>query len=114
MIAGVRPSDLQPEPRGAAAPVLRAQLEVVERLGSREPRDLPGRRAAPRAARRRRRADEATEDGDATLLADDDRARFTAVVPGRGGGFAPASALELAVAPEAVHLFDPDSGAALR
>jgi hypothetical protein len=58
-------------------------------------------------------AEEATEDADATLLADDDRARFTAVVPGRRR-FAPGEIVELGVAADAVHLFDPATGDALR
>ena len=47
------------------------------------------------------------------VLADDDRARFTAVVPGRTR-LAVGDVLELAVAPEEVHLFDPETGTALR
>ena len=60
VIAGVRPTDLKPRAgRDPALPRLRAELEVVERLGSREPPDLPGRRAEAvgRGGRRRRRGD---------------------------------------------------------
>ena len=111
VIAGVRPSDLRPDGEGGG-PVLRAQLEVVERLGSESHVIFPvdAQRPSGEAAAA---ADEATEDGDATLLADDDRARFTAVVPGRTR-LAVGDVLELAVAPEEVHLFDPETGAALR
>jgi multiple sugar transport system ATP-binding protein len=112
VIAGVRPSDLQPAEAGTGGPVLRAELEVVERLGSEShvifPVDAQRPTGAAAAA-----ADEATEDGDATLLADDDRARFTAVVPGRRR-LSVGDVLELAVAPEEVHLFDPETGTALR
>ena len=58
-------------------------------------------------------ADEATEESEATLLAGDDRARFTAVVPGRRR-FSPGEVVELSVPPEAVHLFDRETGEALR
>ncbi len=85
---------------------------MVERLGSEShvifPVDAQRPRGEAAAA-----ADEATEDGDATLLADDDRARFTAVVPGRTR-LSAGDVLELAIAPDEVQLFDPESGAALR
>jgi multiple sugar transport system ATP-binding protein len=111
VIAGLRPTDLVAEPEGDA-PRLRAQLEVVERLGSEShvifAVDAPKPAGAAAAA-----ADEATEESDATLLAGDDRARFTAVVPGRRR-FTPGEVLELSVPPDAVHLFDPATGEALR
>ena len=113
VIAGVRPSDLHPAEDGSAGgPVLHAALEVVERLGSESHVIFPvdAQRPTGEAAAA---ADEATEDGDATLLADDDRARFTAVVPGRTR-LSAGDAIELAVTPETVHLFDPETGAALR
>jgi multiple sugar transport system ATP-binding protein len=112
VIAGVRPSDLQPAEAGTSGPVLRAQLEVVERLGSESHVIFPvdAQRPTGEAAAA---ADEATQEGDATLLADDDRARFTAVVPGRSR-LSVGDVLELAVVPGMVHLFDPESGAALR
>jgi multiple sugar transport system ATP-binding protein len=111
VIAGIRPTDLVAEPDGDA-PRLRAQLEVVERLGSEShlifPVDAakPGGQAAAAAV-------EANENDEATLLADDDRARFTAVVPGRRR-FAVGDVVELGVPAAAVHLFDPATGAALR
>ncbi|MET0816299.1 MAG: ATP-binding cassette domain-containing protein [Solirubrobacteraceae bacterium] len=111
VIAGIRPTDLVAEPDGDT-PRLRAQLEVVERLGSEShlifPVDAakPGGQAAAAAV-------EANENDEATLLADDDRARFTAVVPGRRR-FAVGDVVELGVTTAAVHLFDPATGAALR
>ena len=63
--------------------------------------------------RRPRAADEATEESDATLLAADNRARFTAAIPGRRR-FTHGEVVELVVPPEAVHLFDAETGAALR
>jgi multiple sugar transport system ATP-binding protein len=111
VVAGVRPTDLRPDD-DAGAPTLRAELEVVERLGSEShvifAVDAPKPADAAAAA-----ADEATEESDATLLAGDDRARFTAVVPGRRR-FTPGEVLELSVPPDAVHLFDPATGEALR
>ena len=84
VIAGVRPTDLKPDGRTrSGAPRLRAELEVVERLGAEShlifPVDAPKLSGEAAAA-----ADEATEESDATLLAADNRARFTA--RSRGGG----------------------------
>ena len=111
VIAGVRPTDLRPE--GAnGLPRLRAELEVVERLGTESHLifrvDAPKLSGAAAAA-----ADEATEDSDATLLAADHRARFTARVEGRRR-FAPGESVEFTVPPDALHLFDPETGEALR
>ncbi len=108
VIAGVRPTDLSTEGEG---PVLRAELEVVERLGSESHVIFPVDAQKP-TGEAAAAADEATQDSDATLLAADDRARFTAVVPGRTR-LSVGDVLELRVAPETVHLFDPESGAAL-
>jgi multiple sugar transport system ATP-binding protein len=113
VIAGVRPTDLRPAAEGDAdAPRLRAELEVVERLGAEShlifPIDAPKPAGEIAAA-----TDEATEERDATLLAADNRARFTAVVGGRRR-YRPGDVVELTVSPDALHLFDPDTGAALR
>jgi multiple sugar transport system ATP-binding protein len=114
VIAGVRPTDGALASPGAdpGLPRLRATLEVVERLGAEShvifavdaPR-LTGEAAVA--------ADEATADGDATLLADDQRARFTARIEGRRR-LAPGETVELVVDPGAIHLFDPESGTTLR
>ena len=109
VIAGVRPTDLVATEGDGPRPARGARGGRAAR--EREPRDLPRRRAAP-TGEAAAAADEATEDGDATLLAADDRARFTAVVPGRTR-LSVGDVLELRVAPETVHLFDPESGAAL-
>jgi multiple sugar transport system ATP-binding protein len=111
LIAGIRPTDLVAEPEGEG-PRLRAQLEVVERLGSESHLIFPVDAARP-GGQAAAAAEEATEDADATLLADDDRARFTAVVPGRRR-FTPGETVELGVPADAVHLFDPATGDALR
>jgi multiple sugar transport system ATP-binding protein len=114
VVAGIRPSDLLPgwTEAGTGLPRLRATLEVVERLGSEslvifpvEARRLEGEAAAA--------ADEAREDADATLLAEDPRARFTARIEGRRR-FAPGETVEFAVPPDTLHVFDPATGAALR
>ncbi len=111
VIAGVRPPDLEVAgPEGA--PCLRARLEVVERLGSESHVIFPvdaGRLSGEAAAA----ADEATEESDATLLAEDRRARFTARIEGRRR-FAVGEEVEFTVRPDAVHLFDPVSGRSLR
>jgi multiple sugar transport system ATP-binding protein len=113
VIAGVRPTDLKPaEESDAALPRLRAELEVVERLGAESHLIFPVA-AQKLAGEIAAAADEATEESDATLLAADNRARFTAAVAGRRR-YSAGDAVELAVPPDAVHLFDPDTGAALR
>ena len=111
VIAGVRPTDLRPE-ADEGAPRLRAELEVVERLGAESHLIFPVDARKPGGAAAAA-ADEATHESDATLLADDDRVRFTAVIPGRRR-FAPGEVVELVVPPEAVHLFDLATGEALR
>jgi multiple sugar transport system ATP-binding protein len=113
VIAGVRPSDLAPAgpETGDGTPRLKVTLEVVERLGSEShvifPVDAQRLTGAAAAA-----ADEATEESDATLLAEDNRARFTARVEGRRR-LSPGETVEFAVRPETLHLFDPVTGAAL-
>jgi multiple sugar transport system ATP-binding protein len=112
VIAGVRPTDLKPaEESDGALPRLRVELEVVERLGAESHLIFPVA-AQKLAGEIAAAADEATEEADATLLAADNRARFTAVIGGRRR-FSAGDAVELAVAPDAVHLFDPGTGAAL-
>ncbi len=114
VIAGVRPTDVALAGPGADPdlPRLRATLEVVERLGAEShvifAVDAPRLKGEAAVA-----ADEATADGDATLLADDQRARFTARIEGRRR-LAPGETVELVVDPGAIHLFDPESGTTLR
>jgi multiple sugar transport system ATP-binding protein len=114
VIAGIRPTDLTPLEPGADPdlPRLRGTLEVVERLGAEShviflvdaPR-LSGEAAAA--------ADEATAQSDATVLAADQRARFVARVE-RRHGLEHGAEVEFEIRSEALHLFDPRSGAALR
>jgi multiple sugar transport system ATP-binding protein len=112
VIAGVRPTDLKPvEESDAGLPRLRAELEVVERLGAESHLIFPVAAEKP-AGEIAAATDEATEDADATLLAADNRARFTAVVGGRRR-YSAGDTVELTVPPDAVHLFDPSTGAAL-
>jgi multiple sugar transport system ATP-binding protein len=114
VIAGVRPTDLVPvrPDSDAGLPRLRAELEVVERLGTEShvifAVDAPRMSGEAAAA-----ADEATENADATLLAADNRTRFTARVEGRRR-FEPGEVVEFTVPPDALLLFDATSGAALR
>jgi multiple sugar transport system ATP-binding protein len=114
VIAGVRPTDLALAAPGtdAGLPRLRTTLEVVERLGAEShvifAVDAPPLEGAAAAA-----ADEATEEAEARLLAGDRQARFTARVPGRGH-LEPGDAVEFAIDPRTVHLFDPATGAVLR
>jgi multiple sugar transport system ATP-binding protein len=114
VIAGIRPTDLEPVEPGAAGggPRLRGTLEVVERLGTETlvifPVDAPRLSGEAAAA-----AGEATGTDEATVLADDQRARFVARVE-RRRGYEHGAEVEFAIDPAAVHLFDPGTGAALR
>jgi multiple sugar transport system ATP-binding protein len=114
VIAGVRPADLLLAGPDAdpGVPRLRAELEVVERLGT-EAHAIFAVDAARLSGEAAAAADEATEDGDATLLAGDRRTRFTARIEGRRR-LEPGQIVEFAVDPATVHLFDPDGGRALR
>ncbi len=114
VIAGVRPTDLKPAgpDTDPGLPRLRAELEVVERLGT-ESHLIFAVDAPKLAGEAAAAADEATEESDATLLAADSRARFTARVEGRRR-FTPGEAVEFTVPPDALHLFDPATGDALR
>jgi multiple sugar transport system ATP-binding protein len=114
VIAGVRPTDLKPAGPDAdpGLPRLRAELEVVERLGT-ESHLIFAVDAPKLAGEAASAADEATEDSDATLLAADNRARFTARVEGRRR-FNPGEPVEFTLPPDALHLFDSASGEALR
>jgi multiple sugar transport system ATP-binding protein len=112
VIAGIRPTDLKAEPGDDDGGRLRAELEVVERLGS-ESHVIFAVDAPEVAGEVAAAAHEATEDGEARLLAGDERARFTAVIPGRAR-LAPGDVVELGIPADAVHLFDPATGDTLR
>jgi multiple sugar transport system ATP-binding protein len=112
VIAGVRPADLKPG-SDPSAPRLRAQLEVVERLGTETHLIFPVEAQKP-TGEAAAVADEVAEGDEATLLADDDRARFTAVVEARGRRYTAGETVDLVVPPDALHLFDPATGEALR
>jgi multiple sugar transport system ATP-binding protein len=114
VIAGVRPTDLDPVEPGTdpGLPRLHGTLEVVERLGAEShvifPVDAPRLTGEAAAA-----ADEATAESDATVLATDQRVRFTARVE-RRHGLEEGAAVEFAIRVDALHLFDPRTGVALR
>jgi multiple sugar transport system ATP-binding protein len=114
VIAGVRPTDLPLADAGTdpGLPRLAATLDVVERLGAESHVifEVDAPRLAGEAALA---ADETIAEGDETLLAGDRRARFTARIDGRRR-LSPGERVELAVDPAAVHVFDPESGAALK
>jgi multiple sugar transport system ATP-binding protein len=113
VVAGIRPTDLRPAgpDDDQGAPRLRAELEVVERLGAESHVIFPVDAEKP-AGEAAAAAEQATEDSDATLLAGDNRARFTAAIPGRRR-FSHGEVVELLVPPDALHLFDPATGVAL-
>ena len=110
MIAGIRPQDLRPAEAadGADAPRLRAELEVVERLGAEshvifavDAREAGGRGGAPPPTRRPRRA---TRRCSPPTTARASRPRSRA-----GASFAHGEVVEFVVPPEALHLFDAET-----
>jgi multiple sugar transport system ATP-binding protein len=112
VILGVRPSDLRhPDEAPTDLPRIRVRPDVIEELGGLSNLHFP--LDAPRVhTDATRAAIEATSDDDATLLADDGRARFCASIDGRrevvlGGE------IELAVDHQYLHFFDPVSGVAI-
>jgi multiple sugar transport system ATP-binding protein len=112
VILGIRPSDFD-EANGAdpALPRIRVHADVVEELGAEShvifPVDAP--RVVTDATRA---AADVQGDDDATLLADDQRPRFCARVDGRSS-VAVGREVELAVATDRLHFFDPETGATL-
>jgi len=112
VILGIRPTDLRHAadvPEGQ--PRITVRPDLVEELGGVSnvvfPIDAP--RVQTDATRA---AIEAATDDDATLLADDRRARFCAAIDGRRG-ITLGEAIELAVDHRHLHFFDPASGESL-
>ena len=112
MILGIRPTDIRhafDAPAGEPRIVVRPDL--VEELGGVTNVLFPIE--APRVQTDATRAAiEAVSDDDATLLADDRRARFCAALDGRRR-VVPGEELELAVDHRRLHFFDPATGEAL-
>jgi multiple sugar transport system ATP-binding protein len=113
IILGIRPTDLRhtaDAPEGQ--PRITVRPDLVEELGGVSnvlfPIDAP--RVLTDATRA---AIEAASDDDATLLADDRRARFCAAIDGRRR-ITLGEAVELAVDHRHLHFFDPASGESLR
>jgi ABC-type sugar transport system ATPase subunit len=109
VIVGIRPQDFQ-EADGSGLPTIEVEPEVVEDLGSSAlaifaldapPVDVEAVRAA------------SDEDETALLIADDNRALFTAEL-GDTTAARQGKTLRLAVDPRRFHYFDPDTGANLR
>ena len=112
VILGIRPTDFELPDRAGSSdlPRIRVTPEVVEGLGAETHVIFP--LAAPRIDSDTVRS--AAEFGDVgTLLADDDRALFTARIATRTP-LAANGPIELAVHHASVHYFDPQTGAALR
>jgi multiple sugar transport system ATP-binding protein len=112
VILGIRPTDFELPERasGRDMPRIRITPEVIEGLGAETNVIFP--LDAPRVDSDTVRS--AAEGGDVgTLLADDDRALFTARIATRTP-LAHAGPIELAVHNESLHYFDPATGAALR
>ena len=113
VIVGLRPSDLElPGPWSEPSlPRLSVEVQVVERLGSES--NVIFAVDAPRVdTESTRAAAEAQASDDDQLLAEDDRALFTARLAGRPA-IAPGQRIELAVHSERLYFFDPASGESL-
>jgi len=112
VIVGIRPSDLElAEFASDSSPRISARLEIVENLGAEIHAIFPI--DAPRVdveAVRKAAAGEG-EAGDDQLLADE-RSLFTAAVAARRP-LAPGETVELALDPDRLYFFDPESGLAL-
>jgi multiple sugar transport system ATP-binding protein len=115
VVLGVRPTSFALA--GAAAdpgwPRMRVPVDVVEQLGAEC--NLLFTVDAPPVASDEVKAAIGGESGadEGTLLVDDRRARFTARIPGRAPA-PPGGVVELAIDPSQLHLFDSESGAALK
>jgi multiple sugar transport system ATP-binding protein len=112
VILGIRPTDLRHTADAPAGqPRITVRPDLVEELGGVSnvlfPIDAP--RVLTDATRA---AIEAASDDDATLLADDRRARFCAAIDGRRR-ITLGEAVELAVDHRHLHFFDPASGESL-
>jgi multiple sugar transport system ATP-binding protein len=113
VILGVRPTDFEAAGPATdpALPRIRIKVDVVEKLGSES--HLIFAVDAPRISAEAVRAAQDSDDvDDGLLLADDERAQFTARVDGRFAVQA-GDQVTLAVDASALHAFDPDSGLAL-
>ena len=113
VILGLRPTDLELPGSWSESSQPRLQLEaqVVERLGSES--NVIFAVDAPRVdTESTRAASEAQAADDDQLLAEDDRALFTARLTGRPA-IAPGQLVELVVRTERLYFFDPNSGKTL-
>jgi multiple sugar transport system ATP-binding protein len=112
VILGIRPTDLRhPDELPGALPRITVRPDVIEELGGVSNVLFP--LEAPRVnTDATRAAIEATGDDDATLLADDQRARFCASIDGRRQ-LVLGEDVELAVDHRHLHFFDPESGRSL-
>jgi multiple sugar transport system ATP-binding protein len=111
IILGIRPTDFEAAGPSTdpALPRIRPKIDVVEKLGSES--HLIFAVDAPRISAEAVRAAQETAD-DGVLLADDERAQFTARVDGRFAVQA-GDEVTLAIDASALHAFDPESGLAL-
>jgi multiple sugar transport system ATP-binding protein len=113
VILGLRPTDLELPGSWSEAsqPRLRLEAQVVERLGSES--NVIFAVDAPRVdTESTRAASEAQAADDDQLLAEDDRALFTARLAGRPA-IAPGQQIELVLRTERLYFFDPNSGETL-
>jgi multiple sugar transport system ATP-binding protein len=111
-VLGIRPHDLELATAASdqRLPRVRVKVDVVERLGTET--HLVFSVDAPRVSADELRDAVDADAGDDVLLADDDRATFTAVVDAHHP-VAAGETVELVAEPERLYGFDPSSGRAL-
>jgi multiple sugar transport system ATP-binding protein len=112
VVLGVRPTDLLIGNGSRSGASLEVEASLVEELGSE--RHVVFLVDAPRLeSETTRAAAHGSADEEGTLFADERRAVFTAVLPGRDDVRA-GNRLTFEIDPHALHFFDPASGIALR
>jgi multiple sugar transport system ATP-binding protein len=113
VIVGIRPSDFEHGSTASAElPRIRVQAEVVEQLGSETHVIFPIEAPAVTTDAVRAASDAQTDD-EGTLLAGEERARFTARVDGKRA-VEQGREVELAIDYTFVHCFEPETGDALQ
>jgi multiple sugar transport system ATP-binding protein len=111
VIVGIRPTDFRDDAQAdVSLPRLRVRAAVVEDLGAES--HVIFAIDAPRVVAEAVRAAEDAAEPTESLLADDNRALFTARVDGQRF-VAPGTELDLAVDPRRMHFFDTATGAVL-
>ncbi len=109
VVLGIRPTGFSLGARNGL-PTIKAVPDVVEELG--DERYIHFDLDAPRVDTEATRAAVDARSAEDVLLLPEDKARFTARLPG-DAPVAPREPVTLTISPERLHFFDPDTGASL-